>query len=145
MRNSSKNGSEIRLVDYAERAGISVYYGKIPLCESMSLYSGGNYYIAIDLFAVRSMADGAVKTAHELGHCETGSFYNKYSPADVRSRHEYRADKWAAHALIKPDELKAAMENGCTEWWQLAEHFGVTEEFLRRAVYIYQREGLLVE
>lgn len=143
MRNSSKNVNETSLIDYAEQAGISVYYGKIPLCESMSLCRGGKCYIAIDPFSIKSMADGLVKVGHELGHCMTGSFYNRYSQCDVRGRHEYRADKWAAHKLIDPDELRQVVEEGYTEAWELAERLSVTEEFVRRALYIYQCEGLL--
>lgn len=141
MRNSSKNENDINPIDYADQHGITVYYGRIPLCESMSIRQGKRCAIAIDPFCVRSMADGRVKVAHEIGHCETGSFYQRQSPADVRGRHEYRADKWAAHYLLPPDKLRAAMEDGCTEVWQLAERFGVTEEFVRRATDIYRCEG----
>lgn len=143
MRNSSKNVNEISLIDYAERAGIAVYYGRLPLCESLSISRGETCYIAVDPFSIKSMADGMVKIAHEIGHCETGSFYNRNSLCDTRARHEYRADKWAAHYLLPPDKLQEAVDDGCTEPWQLAEHFGVTEEFVRRAVYIYQCEGLI--
>lgn len=143
MRNSSKNANETSLIEYAEQAGISVYYGKIPLCESMSLRRGGKCYIAIDPFSIKSMADGFVKVGHELGHCMTGSFYNRNSPCDMRERHEYRADKWFAHEFINPDKLRQAVEEGYTEPWELAERLNVTEDFIRRAVYIYQCEGLI--
>jgi len=33
--------------------------------------------------------------AHELGHCECGAFYNRYSPFDLVGKHERRADCWA--------------------------------------------------
>lgn len=143
MRNSSKNENEKNPIEYAEQAGIHVYYGKIPLCESMSLCKNKTCYIAIDPFHVQSMADGRVKMAHEVGHCETGSFYDRNSPLDIRGRHEYRADKWAVHYLIPPDKLHEAINDGATEVWQLAERFGVTEDFIRRATYIYQCEGLV--
>lgn len=145
MRNSSRNESETSLIEYAEQAGISIYYGEIPLCESMSLYSGGKCYIAIDPFSIKSMADGTVKIGHETGHCITGSFYNRWAACDVREKHEYRADKWAAHYLLPPDKLRQAMEEGHTEPWELAEQLNVTEDFLRRAVYIYRCEGMLPE
>lgn len=143
MRNSSKNENDINPIDYADQHGITVYYGEIPLCESMSVCKGETCYIAIDPLCIRSMADGRVKAAHEVGHCETGSFYARSSPADVRGRHEYRADKWAVHYLIPPDKLQEALNDGYTDTWELAEQFDVTEEFVQRAVYIYQCEGLL--
>ena len=72
--------------------------------------------------------------AHELGHCLTGSFYNAYTVHDVRHRHEVRADTWAIQTLIPAEKLDEAIASGCTEMWELAEHFGVTEEFMRKAV-----------
>ncbi len=40
--------------------------------------------------------------------------------------------------LVPYNELTAAIDKGYTERWQLAELFGVTEEFINRAVYIYK-------
>lgn len=145
MRNSSRNESEANPIEYAEQAGIAIYYGRLPLCESMSLCHGEKCYIAIDPFSIQSMADGMVKAAHEIGHCETRSFYSRNSLCDVRGRHEYKADKWAAHYLMPPDKLRQATAEGYIEPWELAERLNVTEDFLRRAMYIYRCEGLLPE
>ena len=102
----------------------------------------GTCSIAIDPFRLVSEQDEKLKLAHELGHCMTGSFYNIYSPYDVRARHEYRADKWAVHYLMPLDELQQALDDGCMDVWNLAERFGVTEDFVKRAAYIYQCEGV---
>ena len=37
------------------------------------------------------------------------------------------------------DDLLSAFERGMVEAWQLAEHFDVTEDFIRKAVDIYHR------
>ena len=66
-----------------------------------------------------------------------------YSPYDIIEKHEYKANKWAAHRLIPPDELAQALRDGYTEPWQLAEHFGVTDTFIKKALRIYQNEQLL--
>ena len=58
----------------------------------------------------------------------------------MRERHEYRADKWAVHALLPRQELERAVKEGCTEVWELAERFGLTEDFIRRAAYVYRCE-----
>ena len=81
--------------------------------------------------------------AHELGHCVTGSFYNTYSAADIRKKHEIRADRRAAAWLVPVEELKSAIRSGITEIWSLAEYFDVTEDFLRNAVENYSVMGLL--
>ena len=63
----------------------------------------------------------------------------------MRSKHENRADKWAVNKLIPVDELDQAVEDGHTELWDLADHFGVTEEFMRKAVCWYTYGNLATE
>ena len=134
----------IDLYRLAQDENIAVDCFELNKREALSIVDdNGNCAIAIDPFKLISQQDEKLKLAHELGHCMTGSFYNVYSPCDVRDRHEYRADKWASHKLIDPDKLHQAVEEGYTEPWELAEQFGVTEDFIRRAVYIYQCEGLI--
>ncbi len=114
--------------------------------ESLSIMDEDSAcYIAIDPAKITSEADERTKISHELGHCITGAFYNQYSNYDCRQRHENRADKWAAKKLIPVDELDAAVANGYTELWELAEHFGVTEQFMRKAVCYYVHGNLATE
>lgn len=94
-------------------------------------------YIAINPYKLHSSAEERTKLAHELGHCITGSFYNVHASVEHRQRHENRADKWATKLLIPVDELDAAVATGCREIWELAEYFGVTEQFMRKAVCYY--------
>lgn len=134
----------IDLYRLAQDENIAVDCFELNKREALSIIDDdGNYTIAIDPFKLISEQDEKLKLAHELGHCMTGSFYNRWSTCDVREKHEYRADKWKAHKLIDPDELRQAVEEGYTEAWELAERLSVTEEFVRRALYIYQCEGLL--
>ncbi len=112
--------------------------GAMSVCDE-----DGDCIIAIDSKKLKSEADHIVKMAHELGHCKTGSFYNEKSPLDIRSKHEYRADKWAVQKLMPSDELLQALQNGCVEVWELAEYFDVTEDFVRRACEIYRAMGIL--
>ena len=83
--------------------------------------------------------------SHELGHCKTGAFYNIWAARDVRRKHEHRADKWAIQRLIPEEELDQAVAEGCTDIWSLAEHFSVTEEFMRKAVCWYTHGNLATE
>lgn len=83
--------------------------------------------------------------AHELGHCETGSFYNQYAALDVRQRHENRADKWAIWHLVPEDALDQAVADGYTDLPSLAEHFCVTVPFMRKAVCWYTHGNLAAE
>ena len=79
--------------------------------------------------------------AHELGHCMTGSFYNLYSPFDLRSRHEFRANKWAIKKLIPFSALIRAGKEGCRERHEFAEYFGVSESFIQKAVDYHASMG----
>lgn len=93
--------------------------------------------IAIDPHKVKSAADLKVKSAHELGHCLTGSFYNADCPVVPRGRCERRATVWAVKNTVSLRRLRAAMRDGATEVWELAEHFGVTEEFMVEVLKYY--------
>ena len=133
----------LELYRYAEGRGIPVDAFPLGRTEALSLLDGeGGCHIAIDPFRVKSAADEKTKLGHELGHCMTGAFYTVASPCDVRARHENRADKWEIELLIGREALEAAVAAGHTEVWDLADLFGVTEEFMKKAIMWY-REGRL--
>lgn len=138
---------EIRsLYDLAKKENIGVLDFPMPHSGSMSVIDGsGSCYIGID----QSVKDGDIQErvhlAHELGHCITGSFYNRYAAVDSRRRHENRADKWAVETLIPVEKLDDAIAEGCCEVWELAERFGVTEEFIQKTVSWYVHGNLAAE
>ena len=122
----------------AEQQNIEVLSYPMAGTESMSvMMDDGRCFVGMD----ESVRDGGVQErvhlSHELGHCITGSFYNRYAAIDYRQRHENRANKWAIQALIPVDDLDDAIADGCTEVWELAERFQVTEAFVRKAVCLY--------
>ena len=130
----------------AQQQNIEVIPFPLPENGSMSVMSdSGACAIGMD----ESVRDGGtqerVHISHELGHCVTGSFYNIHAAIDCRQRHENRADKWAVQTLIPVDDLDEAVAEGCTEVWELAERFGVTEEFVRKAVCWYVHGNLAAE
>ena len=130
------------LYGLAEEHGTEVYWFDLGTAESLSLpLEDGSCAIAIDPWRMPTLADEKVKLAHELGHCETGSFYNRYAARDIRQKYENRANKWAYKKLVPEDELMRAVAQGCREPWELADHFGVTEPFLRDAVAYYRMQA----
>ncbi len=124
----------------AEAARVEVDWFPMNRAQSLSIPLGEGGAIAIDPRRVESAADEKLKLCHELGHCVTGSFYNRYAPLDVRQRHELHADRWAIAQLVPRGELEGALRRGVWEVWELAEHFEVTEDFMRKALCHY---GLL--
>ena len=138
---------EIRsLYEFAKQQNIEVFPFSLPETGSLSHMSDcGSCYIALD----DSVRDGDVQErvhlSHELGHCVTGSFYNIHAAVDCRQRHENKANKWAIQALIPVEELDNAIAEGCTEVWELADRFGVTEDFIRKTVCYYVHGNLAAE
>ena len=136
-------GELARLYADLEREGVAVWEYPVVFADAATICLNGRYAIFLDMERLESAAQELSVLAHETGHCATGATHAVSSPLDLIERHEYRADKWAAHRLIPWGALRQALDEGCTEGWQLAERFGVTEGFVERALYIYRCEGLL--
>lgn len=139
----------VELYEYAEQQGYDVYWYNLDCdgLESISVMrvSDCKCFIAIDPFTLLSDADELVKGLHEIGHCDTGSFYNEYAACDIRKKHENRADKRAIELRLSADDLDQAVADGHTDLWDLAEYFGVTEDFMRKAVCWYTHGNLATE
>lgn len=134
------------LYDLAAKENIPVISYPLAATGSMSLMlEDSRCFVGMD----PAMQDGGIQErvhlSHELGHCLTGSFYNIYAAQDCRQRHENRADKWAIAALIPVADLDTAVAEGCTEVWELAERFQVTEAFVRKALCYYVHGNLAAE
>ena len=135
-----------QLYDYADAAGITVCDFSLPENGSVSVMDDAGFcHIGMDPSVLDGDALERVHLGHELGHCATGSFYNRYSPYDLRQRHENRADKWAILQLVTEDALDEAVAEGCCEIWNLAERFGVTEQFMKKAVCYYVHGNVATE
>lgn len=131
------------LYELAQQQNIEVMSFPMPENGSMSIMlDGGSCVIGMDESVLDGDVQERVHLCHEIGHCVTGSFYNIHAAMDCRQRHENRADKWAVSFLIPVDSLDEAVAEGCTETWELAERFGVTEEFIKKAVCYYVHGNL---
>lgn len=124
------------LCDIAENDNILMLSGKLHNTPSMAICDDGDCAIIFDYSKIDSNAKLLVCTAHEVGHCETGSFYTPKS-LELRSRMENRADKWAIKKLIPKNEMEQAIIDGNEEVWQLAEYFGITEDMVKFAFWVY--------
>lgn len=124
------------LYDFAKDRDILIINDKLKKSPSMSIFDEGLCTIVIDNRQIHSAVEENVIAAHEVGHCETGAFYNEKS-LELKSRMEYRANRWAIKKLIPEDELIEAFEHGILETWELAEQFEVTEDFMIKALEFY--------
>ena len=125
------------LYKVANKNKIPIDFFKMDETESFSLLYNGECVVVLNPLELKSMSAEKVLLAHELGHCVNGAFYNMYSPFDIRSKHERTADKWAIKKLIPEDELKEACKM-CSNRWELADYFGVTEDFMQKAIDYYK-------
>ena len=134
--------SKENLLEIAEEDDIPVMEIECSKSGSISLMTDEGCYIGVD----RKTPDRMYKEriAHELGHCKKGAFYNRYSPYDIISRHEARANKWAIETLCPEQELIEELEKGNQSIYELAEHFGVSEDFMIKACkhYGYYNEAI---
>ena len=148
-KKTKKINNVVELYEYAEQQGYDVYWYNLDCdgLESISVMrvSDCKCFIAIDPFTLLSDADELVKGLHEIGPCDTGAFYNEYATCDIRKKHENRADKWAIEQLVPADALAQAVASGHTELWDLAEYFGVTEAFMKKALCWYHHGNLASE
>lgn len=136
----------IELYQEAWDSDIPIIVLDIPKTGSMCIHSdSGRCYIGMDYGILPDKANRRVHLAHELGHCKTGAFYNRWAARDVRKKHEHRADKWAIEKMIPVGDLNEAVAEGHTELWDLAERFGVTETFMKKAVCWYTYGNLATE
>ena len=126
-----------KLYKIAEELDIRLDFFPLPFNKSVAVSLNDRCYIALDPRYVSTPARERVCLAHELGHCETGSFYNAYSPFDLREKHDQKADKWAIQKLVPLNELKTALKEGCADTAALADHFSVTEDFIDKALKYY--------
>lgn len=133
------------LINVAEQNKIDIEYIGLPICESISMPLTDNAcVIALDTAINQAFpTKEKVMLAHEMGHCMTYSFYSLRSEFYPIGKLEHRANRWAVHNIIPFEEFDKAINNGYDDKWSLAEHFGVTVEFIEVAEDIYRREGLL--
>ena len=138
--------SVLSLYELASQQNIEVLQYPMERNGSMSIMlDDGTCFIGIDPTTRDGSIQERVHLGHELGHCVTGSFYNIHAAIDYRQRHENRADKWAIQHLIPVEDLDEAVADGCTDLWSLADRFGVTEEFIKKAVCYYVHGNVATE
>lgn len=126
------------LYQLADDHGHDVYWYTDENISAVSVMdeTDGSCAIAINPFKLENSADEKYKLAHELGHCECGAFYNRYSQFDLVTKHERRADRWAIKKLLPKEELRAAIRD-CRNKSEIAEMFEVPEELVDKAVCYY--------
>ena len=123
------------LYDLADQRGYEVIYTSLPQTKSLAMYDDGKCTIGMD--AGLHGIDELEHAAHEIGHCETSSFYCFTSDEISRLRCEYKANKWAYNHLVPFDELITAFQSGYTSVWDLADRFNVHPDTMQKILFYY--------
>lgn len=138
--------SPLQLYQEANDAGIDIIWMPLRIDQSLATqFDDGSFAIGIDPWKMDTIAKEIVCLGHELGHCNTGSFYNRWATCDIRKKHENRADKWAIERLVPLEDFDQAIADGYDNIPDLADYFNVTEDFMRKAVCFYIHGNLAAD
>lgn len=103
---------------------------------------GKDFAVFMDTEQVRTVAEETELVAHEGGHIATGTTHKVCSPLDLVEKHERKANKWAVHRILPPEDIRYLIRAGYAQPWEIAEQAGRTEGFVRLALDIYRAEGV---
>ena len=139
MPNTSKNEKmELeQLYKLAEDRGVHVMDFSLPENKAVTIDMGKECFVGVDPEVFGRECEEKVVLAHEMGHIATGGLYSVEADKTSRKKQEARAEKWAIERLVPKEALKDAIKNGCQDVQSLAEHFGVTEEYMSQVLVYY--------
>ena len=135
----------LSLYQKLRESGTRFYMWSMQGDKAVTMEVDGSYGIFIDFDNVPSSSEEAVIVAQEGGHASTGATHKVCSPFDLVEKHEHKAWKWAVQNYISEEDLDNAVAEGYTDIYSLAEHFGVTEDFMRKVVCWYTHGNLATE
>lgn len=125
-----------KLYGELEKEKITVVPCQFNRCKSIALAQ--DKVVGIDQGRMENRAEEYTTLIHEKGHFDTGAFYTADSPYAVRGQAEQRADRAAILQYIPLEALQQCLDKGIRQRWELAEHFGVTEAFMDKAMGYYK-------
>ena len=114
----------------------------LPTVRALSVMdNSGRCYIGLDNSRQYTPSQERTMLMHEMGHCQTGAFYSEGTPLILRDKYEFKADEWAILNFLPFDKLTEAYKAGNFNNFELAEYFGVSEQFVEKAVKYYLQKG----
>lgn len=122
---------------------IHIEKGKFSEIKSLIFKNGDDVHVAINYDLINNSSEELCVLAEEKAHYDVGitpnnHMSNSYSDKLVRSKNEHRAKKLAISRLLPKDKLFSYMKNHPDFYsCDIAEHFGVTETFVREALCLY--------
>ena len=126
-----------QLYEIAQSKGIEIDNVEMKALRAVAFPEG---WIAIDRGKFKSDTEYKCILAHEIGHCQTGSFYNIHTHVREKELRERQANRSAAEMLVPLGELRKAMTRGISFNRILARMFDVTLEFINMVLELFEYE-----
>ena len=135
--------TNVEVYDLAYRYNCVIDRLSLPESSSVSVNMFGKSFIGLD----SGLPDYEEKEilCHEIGHHAYAGLYTEKTPYETIDRIEHRANKWTYIKLMPIGELREALNDPfCRTVPEVADKFGVTEDFARDAISYYAEcAGLL--
>lgn len=126
-----------KLHQIAESAGVNVVSYPFRSERIRGLYCDGTIAISQD---ISTTAEKSCVLAEELGHYYTTTG-NILDQSDTWNRkQEHRARLYGYNLRIGLMGLVEAYEHGCRNRYEIAEHLGITEEYLEECIHCYREK-----
>lgn len=122
---------------------IKIFHRGISGVKSVSIEVNNKYGIFINHKEIADSDEEFCVAAHEYGHCMSGSTHPLYSPFDVISRHEYRADRKAILDFLPIETIKKAIDYGCRTPYEFSAYLDIPEAFIIKAFEHYNAMSLI--
>ena len=123
------------LQEVANRHNIKIIEYRFASPRIKGLYIDGNIALNTEL---RSSAEKSCVLAEELGHYYTTTGDILDQSVTANRKQELRARAYGYNLRIGLRGIVAAYEAGCQNQYEIAEHLGVTEEYLIDALDYYR-------
>lgn len=126
-----------RLASSPDAKGVTIYDRKFRSPRIKGLYCDGNIAVSDNL---NTDAEKACVLSEELGHYHTTEGIILEMSDDSNRKQELRARLWGYNKLIGLHGIISCYKTGCQTAYDMAEHLGVTEEFLLEALQCYRNK-----
>lgn len=129
-----------RLYNELSSMGVSLFSGRYDFdgeYDALVATKGDLLGMFLDIDRIRTVQQELVAVGHEWAHIATGSTYTMGATPAMIQAAERKATRAQIKKLLPFEEMRAAMEAGYVEPWELAEYFEVTEDFVQEAINYY--------
>ena len=135
----------IEIYDELEEKGIMHYSGRYGFdgdADAATIEARSRYAIFFDVLSLRTERQEIAAAVHELSHIEAGAMLHVNASPWEAYKAEKKAERHEIARRIPFDELKEATQSGrCANAYEIAEHFGVSEDMAKMAIEHYHKRG----